>query len=240
PLYRDDDLVAGRQTIGLLPGDVLVLLEQGRLYGIGVADGGLRWTQPGPPTPTPIPEATPDPTRVAVEVAVSVPVSAVLDQAEALVYTIDRRDRLTAYSTAGEAPVFEPVWQVELELTGAPLLYALPGGGVGAVGRDEAVALTTGGTRLWLQEWEEPAGRAVRAGDTLFLPVGREETVLWSLAADSAAAWQPVPAGTPFGWPGQGLWLYTREGVYRFDTETHTAERSEERRVGKEWRCRET
>src|SRR5690606_25146541 len=148
----------------------------------------------------------------------------VLDQAEALVYTIDRRDRLTAYSTAGEAPVFEPVWQVELDLTGAPLLYALPGGGVVAVGRDEAVALNTGGARLWLQEWEEPAGRAVRAGDTLFLPVGREETVLWSLAADSAAAWQPVPAGTPFGWPGQGLWLYTREGIYRFDTETHTAE----------------
>lgn len=224
PLFRDDELVAGRQITGLLPGDVLVLLEQGRLYGIGAANGSLRWTQPDPPAPTPLPEATLDPTRVAVEVAASAPVSAVLDEAEALVYTIDRRDRLAAYSTAGEAPVFEPVWQVELELTGAPVLYALPGGGVVAVGRDEAVALSAGGGQLWLQAWEEPAGQAVRAGDTLFLPVGRGETVFWSLAAGGAAAWQPVPAGTPFGWTGQGLWLYTREGIYRFDAETHAAE----------------
>jgi hypothetical protein len=223
-LVTDGDLIAGRQFAGVLPGDVLVLLEQGRLRGIGAADGSQPWTQPDPPAPTPMPEATPNPTRVALEVAASAPVSAALDEAQPLLYAIDRRDWLEAYDALDGEPVFEPAWRVELELTGIPALYALPGGGVAAVGRNEAVALSAGGQQMWIQTWEEPTGEAVRAGDTLFLPVGRGETSLWSLAAGGATAWQPAPAGTPVGWAGQGLWLYTREGIYRLDAGTGGAE----------------
>jgi outer membrane protein assembly factor BamB len=220
----EGELPTGNQASGLLPGDVLVLLEQNRLHGVSAADGAVLWTQPDPPTPTPRPEATLDPTRVALEVAASAPVSAALDDREPFLYAIDRRHWLQGYTTAGEAPTFEPLWQTELDLTGIPALYALPGGGVVATGSREAVAMTANGQLSWRQQWDELAGTAVRAGDILFLPVGRGETTLWSLAVDGAVEWPGLPVGTPLGWPGHNLWLYAREGIYRLERETRSAE----------------
>ncbi|MDT8304843.1 MAG: M23 family metallopeptidase, partial [Anaerolineae bacterium] len=218
------DLFAGKETAGFLPGDVLVLLEGGRLQGIGASDGGVRWTQPAPPTPTPQPEATPDPTRIAIELAAAAPVSAVPDEVEPLLYAIDRHGRMRAYATGGEAPVFdEPLWLAELATTGDPALYALPGGGVVVVGRREAIALSSGGNQLWSLPLDELPGPAVRAGGTLFLPVGRSAPTLWLLDRRGASAWSALPAGTPIGHLNGALWFYTREAVYRLDAAARTS-----------------
>lgn len=217
------DVFAGKETAGFLPGDVLILLEEGRLQGIGAQDGSVRWAQPDPPTPTPQPEATPDPTRIAIELVSAAPVSAVLDETEPLLYAIDRRGRMQTYSTAGEAPAFEPLWQAELGVAGDPALYALPGGGVVTVGRRETVALNASGDQLWTLPLNELPGTAIRAGGTLFLPVGRTAPTLWLLDAQGAAPWSALPAGTPFGHIDGGLWFYTREAVYRLDPEAHSA-----------------
>lgn len=224
----DTDSFAGTATTGFLAGDQLVLLKAGRLQGIGLEDGSTRWAQPDPPTPTPQPEATPDPTRIAREVAAAAPVGAVLDEAEPVLYAVDRRGRLQAYATTGEtpdlAPQWDPLWQVELEVTGPPAVYALPGGGVAAVGRREVVTLDANGRQQWMQPFAETPGEAVRAGDYLFLPVGRGQPTLWSLNAAGATPWLGLPAGKPVGRVGYGLWLYTREGVYRLDPTTRSAD----------------
>ena len=213
----------GMEVAGSLPGDVLVLLEAGRLRGVGVEDGRPRWTQPSPPTPTPQPEATPDPTRIAREVEAAAPVDAALDAVEPVVYAVDARERLQAFSLAEEAPDFEPLWQVELAVTGTAALYPLPGGGVVAVGRQEAVALNAEGRELWRRSLEEPPGEGVKAGTYLFLPMGRVEPTLWSLSAEGATPWDGLPAGTPVGGTGDSLWLYAREGVYRLDPSVPSA-----------------
>jgi murein DD-endopeptidase MepM/ murein hydrolase activator NlpD len=217
--------VTSSEVIGLLPGDVLVLLQQGRLTGMDAGDGSTRWTQPDPPTPTPEPESTPNPTRAALEVAMAAPVSAVLDEVEPLLYAVDRRGRLDAYATEGEEPGFESLWRVELEITGAPALYALPGGGVVAAGLRQIVALNASGHQLWSQLMDESTGTAIRAGDYLFLPTGRSEPTLWSLDELGPTPWPGLPPGTPVGGePGQPLWLYGREGIYRLDPEERSAE----------------
>jgi len=215
---------ARAEAAGFLPGDIMVLLEAGRLRGVSVEDGGPRWTQPAPPTATPQPAATPDPTRIAREAEAAAPVSAALDEVDPVVYTVDARERLQAFSTGGEAPDFEPLWQVELEIAGTPALYPLPDGGIVAVGRQEVVALNAGGRRLWRQSLAEPAGEAVRAGDYLFLPMGRVEPTLWSLTREGATPWNGLPAGTPVGGDGDGLWLYAREGIYRLDPSVPSAQ----------------
>lgn len=219
-----EDAFTGTKATGFLPGDVLVLLEAGRLRGVGLADGRTQWTQPSPPTPTPQPEATPDPTRIAREVEAAAPVRAALDEVEPIVYTVDSRQRMQAYSTAGETPAFEPLWQVELEVTGPPALAPLPGGGITVVGRREVVALDAGGRELWRQALEGIPGDPVRAGDHLFLPVGRDDLTLWVLAAEGATEWVGLPGGTPVGRPGGQLWLYARDAVYRLNPSVPSAE----------------
>jgi murein DD-endopeptidase MepM/ murein hydrolase activator NlpD len=216
--------VSSNVVTAVLPGDMLVLLQDGRLTGVSASDGATAWTQPDPPAPTPEPEATLSPTRVAVEMALAAPVSAVIDESASVLYAIDRRGRMATYSTAGEAPDFEPLWQVELEARGTVRLYPLPGGGVVAAGLRQIVALDDSGRQLWSQLLDQSTGVGVRAGDYLFLPVGRNEPTLWALAAEAPVAWPGLPAGTPFGWPGQGLWLYGREGVYRLDATERSAQ----------------
>ena len=223
-LPPESSAFTGREATGFLPGNVLVLLEDRRLHGIGADDGRPRWTQPTPPTPTPRPDATPDPTRIAREVEAAAPVDAALDDAEPVVYAVDARQRLKAYSTAAEVPDFEPLWQVELEMAGSPDLVPLPGGGIVAVGRREIAALNAGGRQLWRRSLEETPGDAVRAGDYLFLLVGNVEPTLWSLDAEGAAPWPGVPAGTAVGGTDNSLWLYAREGVYRLDPSDRSAE----------------
>lgn len=215
--------VSSNVIAAVLPGDMLVLLQDGRLTGVGAGDGATAWRQPDPPTPTPAPEATLSPTRMALEIAQAAPVSAVLDEAAPVLYAIDRRSRLAAYDTAAESPNFEPLWQVELEARGSPAVYPLPGGGVVAAGLRQIVAYDAQGRRLWLQDLEQSAGVGVRTGDYLFLPVGRSEPTLWALSAEAPTPWPGVPAGTPLGWPGQGLWLYAEDGIYRLDAETRSA-----------------
>lgn len=224
PDNADRHAITSRQAVGFLPGDVLVLLDQGRLRGLGAQDGSLRWTQPAPPTPTPRPNATPDPTRIALEVAVAAPSSATLDEQALLVYTADRRGRIQAYSTEGEVPAFEPLWQEELDVTGNPTLYPLPGGGVVVVGRREIVALDQQGGTRWEQPVQDQPDTAIRAGDYLFMNAGRSDATLWIVERDGATAWSGLPPGTPVGVPGNNPWLYNREGLYQLDLAGQRAE----------------
>ncbi|MDX1665446.1 MAG: M23 family metallopeptidase, partial [Candidatus Promineifilaceae bacterium] len=223
---EDDDFFPAVAPVGFLPDGVLVLLEAGRLVGVGSADGGVRWRQPEPvvPTPTPGPDgARPDATRMALQVVAASPVAAVLDDAAPVVYTVDRRGRLQAHATEGEVPVFDPLWQVRLNMVGTPALAPLPGGGVVVVGRRSLVATNAGGAELWRAPLEDWAGEAVRAGDRLFLPVGRGETVLWELTQSGATPLPDLPAGTPVGRPGGLLWLYARDGVYHLNPQQNRA-----------------
>lgn len=210
-----DSVFTDVEASALLPNDVLVLLAEGRLQGIGGGDGATHWIQPDPPTPTPQPDATPDPTRVAREVEAAAPVSAVLDEEEPVLYVIDRRGRLQAYSTTDESPTFEALWRVELEISGPPALYPLPGGGVVTVGRGEIAALDVDGRHQWQQPLDQASDNVVRTGEHLFLIEGGREPTLWSLTITGPTPLPGLPAGTPVVGAGRDLWLYSREGVYR-------------------------
>jgi murein DD-endopeptidase MepM/ murein hydrolase activator NlpD len=227
--------LSGRATriLGRLNPDTFVALEDGDLIAVDVRDGSLRWRHP-------ISER---------------PGDATLNAGRSAVYVINGAGRLEAYRLAeleeagtspGSQPSVRPAWRIDLDVSGAPGLAPLPGGGVavsvrrvdyrrppggkGALSiRRQMVAVSAGGRRLWELNVAAPSGwspqgdRWLLTGGRLVYTTGSQDADVWTIDEARPAAWGAHVGGRPFLGDGK-LYVYDPEGVYRLDPETRSAE----------------
>jgi murein DD-endopeptidase MepM/ murein hydrolase activator NlpD len=208
-------VAGGTEGIGVVNGDTLIALEEGQLIGLDLANGSLRW-------------------RYASVDDVS---SALLDARASVIYVAGRSgwiealsllDSQGAVATAATVPAFALLWQVELDVVGAPTLLPLAGGGVGvSVGR-HLFGLAPDGTLLWARDsLGQPITWAL-AGDHLIVATTSQDSPLWQIGEAGpqvwgASTWRGPANSRPVVANGQ-VWPYGRDGVYRLNPETQAAE----------------
>ncbi|MBP7998402.1 MAG: peptidoglycan DD-metalloendopeptidase family protein [Chloroflexi bacterium] len=194
---------AGRQGIAIV-GQTLVVLEDGELRGVGVADGHEYWRYKD------FPEA----------------IAAALDNQSRILYLADRAGQVQAFSLPDETGTSAPdrLWQTEIALFGTPRLMPLADGGLVLAVREQVKALSSEGNLLWATALPgQPMAWAVSPAGLLVSVTGSDnDQALWQLDAAGPHPWSVTFTGYPLVAREQ-LWLYSRQGVYQLDPEAQTA-----------------
>jgi murein DD-endopeptidase MepM/ murein hydrolase activator NlpD len=194
--------------------DVLIVVRDGQLQGLEMADGRLRWWL----------GRTPD---------LEVIQRAQLDATGRQMYVAGRLGEVAAYDVAAFirpagsrtsiASDTGPSWSLDLELIGSPTLMPLPGGGLIVATRQKMIGLSLDGDILW----EAPTGTAPEnwlvAGDQLLVAMSGRGGMLWSVMATGPAAWADMPSGR-LALAGDKALLYRSDGLYLLDPVAQTAE----------------
>jgi outer membrane protein assembly factor BamB len=208
-------VTGGTEGIGVVNGDTLIALEEAQLIGLDLANGSLRW-------------------RYASMDDVS---SALLDARAPIIYVAGRSGRIEALSlldsqgavaTAATVPAFALLWQVELDVVGAPTLLPLVGGGVAMSAGRYLFGLAPDGTLSWTRESLGQPVAWAPAEDHLIVATTNQDSPLWQIDQAGPRAWGAPPwrgpsSGRPVVANGQ-VWLYGRDGVYRLNPTTQAAE----------------
>lgn len=192
------------QAVGLLEPETFVILEDGGLVGLNLANGRVRWRY-----------------RLADEQPIE---AAVLPAGEATVYLRDSSGQLTAVGLPllDQPLAFPVLWQIESPLVGHGRLFPLPGGGLLLNVRQYAVALSAAGEPLWQHQFEARPLSWHSSPTDLLLAIEGDPGGVWRLSADGVSLWADR-AGQPFV-AGQQGWLYGREGLYRVEEGTAVAQ----------------
>jgi murein DD-endopeptidase MepM/ murein hydrolase activator NlpD len=196
----------GTKGIGVLNGDTLLVIEDGELVGLNLADGAVRWRYEG-------------------ESRLS---NGVMDGQRPVVYVVGRDGRVEALSlldgqgVVSSTPGLAALWEVRLSLFGTPVLMPLPQGGVVVSVRQELIGIGLEGTVLWRGNSMGQLFAWATAGEKLMISMSGNETTLWEADETGLEAWPLTWSGYPIYQNGR-LWFYTRDGVYELDMATRTA-----------------
>ena len=196
----------GSQNIAVLNDDTLIVLEEGQLIGLDVADGHLRWRQAMTETVA----------------------NAIMNDGQSLLYTADRLGQVTAYplleTEDGTTSLSDkPLWQVDLEMFRSPVLLPLPDGGVIISVWQDMAAISAEGVVLWEEEVGKRPFDWLLAGDQLIMTTTGMQGPIYSLTASGLQAW-PVVMNGRLVTVGEQIWLYSHDGLYRLDPAAMTAE----------------
>ncbi len=187
------------RDVNLVIGETLITLEGGQLIGLNAADGQVRWQH-------------------AITETVA---NAVLDARRPLLYTADRRGRVTAYpfQELADGPfelLAEPAWQVTLPKVGYPTLLPLPSGGLAVSIWQDVVAIGADGSVLWEEDLGKRPFAWLENGDHLILTLSGRSGPIYSLSAAGLDPWSAEMSGQP-AIIGDQIWLYANEGIYQLD-----------------------
>lgn len=183
-------------------GEQVLLLSDGELLALDLADGTRSWSHPLP------------------ELGGATALDAAGDQ----LYLDAGNGAIEAFALADLAlgrrePAVQPTWRAE---AGAALryeLFPLPEGGVVAIARSQAVAISADGVTLWRATAPTRIDDWAQSGSTLVL-AGTSGT--WTADAGGMAAWGSSTAGERVAASAQP-YLYADDGIYRLDMELQTA-----------------
>ena len=187
------------QPIGMAS-DTFLTLQDGTLVGLGAADGRV---QPG---------LLPLEDGEAVVVA--------LDVSGQIIYNADRLGMITAF---GYPDAESPLWQTDLDVVGTPQLLSLPGGGVLALIRNEALAVSAAGELLWQADLGARPFAWQQGGNLLALSTSGSDGATWVVMGAAPITLATPISGKPVIVGGQ-VWVYASDGIYRLDAATQTAE----------------
>jgi len=197
--------------LGILTDEVLVAVEDQQLVGVNLESGDLLWSHPITETLH----------------------SALLNVNQTMIYLATSPGTLRAFSVpaleqasppAGSESLPEPDWQFNLDRPSSSTLLPLPGGGVLAATRDQLAAVSENGEILWQVE---PHGSLVGwelTNEALLITTTDEHAPLWSVDESGATAWEAPISGKPVVL-GEQVYIYSEEGVYRLDVDTHSVEK---------------
>lgn len=226
---------------GIWNGETMVALQDEAMIGLNITDGSIVWRNTFPEMPTPTPTATPQDAGDArgddddeEEVPEYIPQAALIDAVNPIVYTADRRGLISAFALPQDQPQEGAVaatteaahlWTLPLEdARGAPRLFPLPGGGVVLSVWDDLFAISADGALLWQHTFEDRPRESLLLEDQLLLSTPGQGTSLWSLDASGITPWDSaVVSGLPVR-AGSQLFVYSGDGVYRLDPQTHSSE----------------
>lgn len=190
-IINDDEIwLGGSQPVGYADDTSFLLLEGGQLTRLNMADGRS------------------NPILFSLETIDD----ALRHETSPLLYLADSQtDTLAAYSL----PDLINQWQTRLTLNSAARLLPLPDGGVVAATRTSLTAVSATGTELWSLPLESQVLDWLLTDDALYLTTDGNDGRLWQITAANA---QPIAdLSGKLAQNSSGLWLYHREGLYRFD-----------------------
>ncbi|MBK8905484.1 MAG: peptidoglycan DD-metalloendopeptidase family protein [Anaerolineaceae bacterium] len=190
-IIDDDEIwLGGSQPVGYADDTSYLLLEGGQLTRLNMADGRS------------------NPILFSLETIDA----ALQHETSRLLFLADSRtDILAAY----RLPDLIQQWQIRLTLNSAVRLLPLPDGGVLATTRTSLTAVSAAGAELWTLPLESQVLDWLLAEDTLYLTTDGNDGRLWQITAANA---RPIAdLGGKLALNSSGLWLYHREGLYRFD-----------------------
>ena len=187
---NDEITIGGSQPVGYADDTSFLLLEGGQLTRLNMADGRS------------------NPILFSLETIDD----ALRHETSQLLYLADSQtDTLAAYSL----PDLVQQWQTRLSLNSAARLLPLPDGGVVVATRTSLTAVSATGTELWTLPLESQVLDWLLTDDTLYLTTDGNDGRLWQITAANA---QPIAdLSGILAQNSGGLWLYHREGLYRFD-----------------------
>jgi hypothetical protein len=184
------------QSIGPLQEGTYTLLDGRQLQSISLADGRLT---------TLLPDIDVD--------------QALISADQTRLYTADRQGHLTAY----QLPELTPLWELDLDNSGLPQLWALPGGGVVVSLWENLFGVDGDGRLLWHQNL---------GGRPFAWAVNDEQLILTTAGANHATwfigqSYPPLRSTALTGYPlvsGDRIWLYAEDGLYQLDPTRATPE----------------
>lgn len=187
---NDDITIGGSQPVGYADDTSFLLLEGGQLTRLNMSDGRA------------------NPILFSLETIDA----ALRHETSQLLYLADSQtDILAAYSL----PDLIQQWQTRLTLNSAVRLLPLPDGGVVAATRTSLTAVSAAGTELWTLPLDSQVLDWQLTTDALYLTTDGNDGRLWQITA--AEARPLADLGGKLALNGSDLWLYHREGLYRFD-----------------------
>jgi outer membrane protein assembly factor BamB len=198
---------AGTRGLGILAGSTYAVLEDDQLIGLQVTDGRQSW-------------------RISGENRVE---AALVDEAQALIYTANSPGQIAAYQLTGSEggsiteTISEPLWSLDLEGFGFPILMPFPGGGLVLARNNKLLAFSPEGEMLWeMDEITRPFDWLL-AGDRLIFSTVGGDSSLWAVGEAEPVSWQ-IKSGGRLAGLGDQLWFYGVDGLYQLDLPTVSAE----------------
>jgi murein DD-endopeptidase MepM/ murein hydrolase activator NlpD len=156
---------------------------------------------------------------------------ALIDNRFPIVYSANRSGQIEAHSLLNNQvdsshPSLQLLWSLELDIFGQTDLLPLPGGGLLVAANDQFLAFNPEGTLLWERESVGDLSTWAMLNDNLVLAIGGEDGFWGTADASGIEIWddQGIPDFSVLVAAGDRLWLYNRDGLYRFDWETKTAD----------------
>ena len=131
--------------------------------------------------------------------------------ANQLILADSSRNTIAAYSL----PDLIQQWQTSLPLNSVVRLLPLPDGGVLAAARPALTAFSATGEERWTLPLESQVLDWALTDETLFLTTDGNNGQLWRIQPDQAVPIADLSGKLALS--SSGLWLYHREGLYRFD-----------------------
>jgi hypothetical protein len=178
------------QPIGQLSENNFALLEGEQLVSVALDNGRL--------TSTLLPDVDSD--------------HALISEDQSRLYIANRLGQLAAY----QLPNLTPLWQLDLDSSGTPLLMPLPGGGVTLSIWENLFAVDGNGRLLWRQNLRGRPFAWATTEDQLILTTTGSEHATWYISPSHT----PLRATPLTGYPlrvGDDIWLYAEEGIYRLN-----------------------
>ncbi len=196
----------GTNGVGLLDEETVVVIEDGRLLGVDMLDGHIRWQHPN----------------------LEKIGNALLDEPGQVIYTASRQGLLEAYRLPQAGEDFseltsEPLWTTDFEVIGFPMLMPLPQGGLVLAVWGQMFAVSAQGRLLWTHEIETRPFHWNLIEDQLILTTTGKDGAIWVLDESGAVEWIEGLNGRVLS-GGNQIWIYEDEGIYRLNQESKVAE----------------
>jgi len=193
--------------LGIVDGTTYAVIEDEQIIGIRVADGGQSW-------------------RIPIENRVD---EALSDAAYPLIYTANMVGQIDAFALPGSQDsdtnetISDPLWSLNLEGLGFPILMPLPGGGIVQARGQQLIAISPEGDILW----EDDSGLRpfdwLLTDDALIFSTTGGDSSLWTAGDSGLLSWE-LKIGGHLAGQGDQLWLHDSAGIYRLDPAALSAE----------------
>ncbi len=201
----------GTTVLTMLDDDTVVVSEDGRLLGISVMDGSLRWEETSSIRAT----------------------QGVVDRARSMLYTANQyTGRVEAFHLLDQSRRGEPAgsvfplavaWETRVDASGSVMLMPLPNGGVVVSLRQKIFGFSALGRLLWtfdapgrVLDWEV-------LGDRLIVLITGEDASVWEVD-ETGMSMAAVPVSGQVIVQGTRLVVYGKDGVYGLDPDMPLAD----------------
>ena len=191
----------GTTVLAMLDDDTVVVSEDGRLLGISLSDGSLRWSEASSVRAT----------------------RGIIDADRSMLYTANHytgrveafhlQGRQRSGEPTGSVSPLVPAWESRLDASGSVTLVPLPNGGVVASFREKIFGISSSGRLLWTLDAPGRVLDWVRLGERLIVSTTGEDASAWEVD-ETGVRMAAMPIGGQMIIRDDRLVVYSEDGLY--------------------------